>query len=393
MRMAVMVVGLVLFSACDASRCVRASLLEGVDAGTPGLAIVGQSLRFATDAPLSACAGDPLRATVELTGPDNVPRAPLEVAPTFDERTGLATADFSLTPDEAGPWLMRVVFEPSLGVRTFTFDAATSYLQPQGVAVSMARCADPWPVDAETIACTSGPLIEVRSASGAHHTFRGAGLVVADGVLWTNDGTVLERRVVDDAGVHLTHRFDGFEVSEVATLHRRDSALRVTTNDRLAVVRVDGGVEVSTMRASHVPSDALVFDEPSGIVQGRGCLPSDERCVSNLYGLEDEVVWVGDVDTTRAYRRPWTGVARDPLVTIATAARRAEAAPTPIGGFVRAAVRFTAPNPTQVLLASTVGGRYRLSLWSRIHLIRATRHFALAMDDADRTMARIVPLD
>lgn len=224
----------------------------------------------------------------------------------------------------------------------------------QGSSVSRVGCLDdPWPVSADTIACRGATDIEVRNPTGVIASFSGERLVVADDVLWSIDGTAfaLERRVVDDAGVHLTHRFDGFKPTALAGLHRRDSALRTTTSGFLAVARVDGGVEVSSRLASQFSEYTLFFDEPQGIVHGPVCSPGEPFCIHALVGLEEDVVWVNEGRVTRALRRPATQTSGTP--TAISTPFAPEGFLTSPGGFSRLPLRlYGAPNEQQLLLAA-----------------------------------------
>ena len=154
------------------------------------------------------------------------------------------SVSFVFTPSQPGVHTLKVAFEPSLGVRSVLIDVARDGLSGASTRVPLpagASCVT-WPLSDDTVACEEqgAGFVSVSSVDGGLTRFSGAELVVADDVLWSIDGTsnTLERRVFEDGGVRVTHRFPNFPVTPTPALHDVDVALRYRASGMLTRVRV-----------------------------------------------------------------------------------------------------------------------------------------------------------
>ena len=222
----------------------------GGSSGAPEdpVGLVGKPARFTVFAPLSACDPDVLRADVTLVDPDNEPvEFNVDGAIARSGEQHAVSGTFSFTPLKPGVHILRVSFEPSLGVRSVLFDVASDGLVNPTTRVPIpagANCTV-WPLTDDTVACEErGGFVSITSVDGGLTRFPGAELVVADNVLWSIDGTssTLERRIYEDGGVRVTHRFPSFPLMPTPGLHEADLALRYRSNRLITRVRISRGV-------------------------------------------------------------------------------------------------------------------------------------------------------
>jgi hypothetical protein len=248
----------VVASACapddfDCPRTLRPPAAAGL------VAVVGVESRLAFTSPLSTCVSDVLRARAEVFDAENRP-----VAATLGQLSrdsgAHARVELSFRPTTPGVYLLRVSFEPSLGVHQVLLpvaEVARERTTASPVSWSRADChGGLWPVDGDTVACErrDAGVIEVLPREGGLTAFEGAFLVAADEVLWslTPSGT-LERRAWRDGGLELTAATPGFLLADTASLHAPTFAGRWRANGRFAVVTGETSLTVHETTRSYSP--------------------------------------------------------------------------------------------------------------------------------------------
>ena len=276
----------------------------GGSSGAPEdpVGLVGKPARFTVFAPLSACDPDVLRADVTLVDPDNEPvEFNVDGAIARSGEQHAVSGTFSFTPLKPGVHILRVSFEPSLGVRSVLFDVASDGLVNPTTRVPIpagANCTV-WPLTDDTVACEErGGFVSITSVDGGLTRFPGAELVVADNVLWSIDGTssTLERRIYEDGGVRVTHRFPSFPLMPTPGLHEADLALRYRSNRLITRVRISRGVaSLGDFAVDPFISPPLAyFIEPDDTLyraSSSDCFSTPCTNLPDLVGLEPGLVW------------------------------------------------------------------------------------------------------
>jgi hypothetical protein len=276
----------------------------------PDLHTVGTPVTLRMFAPLTSCASDALRSSVEVLAPDNTA---VESTFTAPQRAADAHVESTLTftPARPGTYVVRASFEPSLGVRATTVQVLSSFVE-QGVVVPAAPtpCArEPWPVTADTVACEwSAQRIALLHGDGGVDTFDGVNLVTAGEVLWSVNVDTLERRTWSaDAGLVLTRAWPGFSTLRIRGLHTRDQAVRRRNVGTLvAAVTVDGGQVEATSNALDF---ALFFREPGDtVVRVLNDFVCSTGCLASVVALDTDFVWqqFGAGSPLNGFRRPFT---------------------------------------------------------------------------------------
>ena len=352
-------------------------------AAANALGIAGEPLTLTLFAPLSSCVSDALRASVEVLGPDNLPVPVALSGPPRVLDVGVVQVALAFTPAQAGSYLVRTTFEPSLGVRTTVVDVAASRLDAGFVTVPLPGVdgclGGAWPLTADTVACErASGAIELRRADGGVTSFDGEQLVVVDTVLWSvhRGRQSLERRVFEDGGLRLADAFAGIDAVVVPALHDTDLAVRQATGGQLTILRVGAATLTPAFFPGFFDGRVLFADPPGQFYLGGNCF--DASCVFDLQGLEAGVVWRTDPSTGQL-----RGLAR-PLGTLDDAARftlrqAPESPALPTAAFERVPLWLPARPPVSVL-ASLDDGVVTLSAWNKAEVVRVGRRFVLLRD-------------
>lgn len=368
-------------------------------ANEPPIALVGSPLTVVVFAPLSSCISDTLRADVTLFDADNVTVTAEATEPT---RTisGAVKVSVTFTPQRPGLHTLHVAFEPSLGARSRLIDVAVDGLRGATTRVpnpSVTGCGEAlWPLSDDTVACEEklAGVISLSSADGGQFSFPGERLVVVGEVLWTINGATssLERRVVEDGGVRLTHSLPDFQSGDTPAMHDVDLALRYRSNGRLTLVRVSSQGE--TVRELNVGAARAYFTEDDDLP----FLWSDQSCFSgcislpDVVGLEPGFVWRSPnprfelAPRLSGYARPTTESQSAPRFTLQYAAQTLEA---PGAAFERLPLWLRSTVETKQLLVSTSQGSLSFSAWPRAEVLRVGRHHVL-LTDPEPGMLRVV---
>lgn len=371
----------------------------------PPLGLPGAPLSVTAFAPLSACSADSNRLTVrvELVGPDNfvvsdaliteprLVRAVPEVDGHPPVEVDMVAVDVTFTPSLPGQYLMHVIFEPMLGVRTLLLDVGEPRLDPPSVRVrvpSWAECVDqPWPLGAEVVACErSTRRVELHSADGGLSSFDGEQLVVAGPVLWSVEAATneLQRRVFVDGGLVLTDAFAGFGTRTVPGMHDERSALRVRTSGELTLVRVESPLSPVPSPAN---SEALLYLDGQEVLAESAC--DTERCFG-LQGLEPEMAWtvenlgVGVV----GFKRPFQSVRVIPDAVLRRPWHRPQ---IPARGFERLPLWLPVEGTGLSALVNADRQPLAFTVWNRAEVLRVGKHFVLLKDPQLGDELRVTP--
>ena len=276
----------------------------GGSSGAPEdpLGLVGKPAHFTVFAPLSACDPDVLRADVTVVDPDNEPvEFTVDGAIARSGEQHAVSGTFSFTPLKPGVHILRVSFEPSLGVRSVLFEVASDGLVNPTTRVpipSGANCTV-WPLTDDAVACEeAGGFVSITSVDGGLIRFPGAELAVADNVLWSIDGTssTLERRIYEDGGVRVTHRFPSFPVMPTPALQEADLALRYRSNRLITRVRITRGIaSLGDFAVDSFISPPLAYfietDDTLYRASNSECFSTPCTNLPDLVGLEPGLVW------------------------------------------------------------------------------------------------------
>lgn len=356
--------------------CDRVPVLGGTPNGAP-LAIAGRELRFDVTAPLAACASDTVRVEVEAFDDAN-DRVPVSAgAPVV--RSGIVTATLSLTPTTPGVYAVKVWFEPSLGLVQLPVVVG---VEP-GVApieetfpVPLALCQgglDRTPSGA--VLCSSGTHTGVYRGGVEVMRFPGGGLVVADDVVWTQTGSVLERRVeVVDGGFELQGSADGFALTAGAALlgeHTRTSAVRIQSATRVRVARWEadaGALDVVEWNPGQVGDFAFLDGDTLWGVKADALVDLEKGETSLFFGgvvggVGPEGLWFGDTSVS-LLPRPFAAGAPDVSLPLPP---ELNLAPLLVGGTQNSGVprliRRGGDDPSQVHLVALREGRPTVEVW------------------------------
>jgi hypothetical protein len=350
-------------------------------------------------APLTSCATDELRVSVEVLGPDSQPIEHTQTAL-------MSAADFhvetqvTFTPQEAGTFVVRAAFEPSLGVRTTTAQVLHTW-EGQGTPVaipSSVTCSKPaWPVTRDTIACESmNERISVVSSDGGVSSFTGHGLVTVDSVLWSE--TVagdLERRAPDpDGGFSITHSWAGFGATPIRGMHTATTAVRRknTPNAMVSAVVIDGGVTDGFFSSSDLDS-ALFFYEHDRQVREAGGFACSTSCLQSIVAMDDEIAWqqFGLGSPLAGFRRPITddSVFRGAQNSLSAVARTEVPAVEPLERWPL----WLDPSNRQdlAILIHPHSGSLNWTAWPRTRVLRVGRSFVVISTDGGVVIAPIEP--
>jgi hypothetical protein len=313
-RLAVLALLTSFASACEPqARCerrqVNAAVLRGDEpfrgnaAPTPTIHLTGERVSVRMVAPLTTCPTDQLRATFEVLAPDSAPvdHVATELVVAADRHVE-STVDFTAT--QPGGYVVRAVFEPSLGVRATTVEvfangAAAAVVVPLPAGVTCSKPA--WPVSADTFACERpNEFISVVSADGGDVTFAGRNLVAVGDVLWSETPSgELERRELVDGGFVVTNSWPGFAAEPLRGIHTRTTAVRrrSSSNSLVSAVSIDGGVRERSF--DQTESRVFFYEHDDAVRTAGGC----EQCV---VGLDPGVMWqqVGQGTGVVGYTRP-----------------------------------------------------------------------------------------
>ena len=283
----------------------------GAGGSTP-IILEGERVTMRLVAPLTSCPTDDLRANIEVLAPDSS-----TVEHTFTGPTRAADAhvegNLEFTVTAPGLYVVRAVFEPSLGVRTTTVNVIGTFSEARATAVPLPTgfaCAEvPWPVTGDTIACErSGAQISLLSSDAGVTTFDGTDLVVVGDVLWSETATrTLERREWSDGGLTVTRSIPGFSATPIRGLHTRTTAIRKRANgDLVGVALPDGGLLESFFSSSDFTS-GVFFYENDGTARVAGSFSCGD-CLNSLVAFDDGVAWqqFGSGSQVNGYKRPIT---------------------------------------------------------------------------------------
>lgn len=382
----------------------------GGGTGTAGtispLGIVNTPLTLTVFAPVSGCPGEePVVNATLVDGHNQLGPTPTSSVPFVGVGVGAISSTVNVLPTEPGRYTLRVAFEPStLGVREFILDVAsdgrdgatTRVPIPDGTGCSLNRV---WPVSDDTVACEARSMVTVTSADAGTTTFPGAQLVVAGNVLWSINSTEqLERRVWEDGGLQLTHRFPDFPPAPTPGMHDVDVAMRFLTNGRLARVRVwaDGGTELLQYSVGSGTSSRAYFTEEDEVPWRWSLSPCATgvcRAVDDLAALEPGFVWramtadnqFGKV-RLNAFARPMGDLEGNPLFSLDFPA---EEAASPEAPFERLPLWLEPGLGPMKVLVSVSGSDLELTAWPRAEVLRVGRqHVVLA--DRDALTVRVV---
>jgi hypothetical protein len=371
------------------------------------LGVVGTPITLSFFAPLSACVSDPLRADVTALDPDNLPLTMrVDSAPARVGAEGAVKLTITFTPIKPGSHALRVSFEPSLGARTQLLDVAADGLAGLTTRVPIptgANCAANalWPLSDDTVACEerSTGFTSITSADGGLSRFPGEQLVVVDTVLWSIDATTttLERRVFEDGGLRVTHRFPNFPAIATPAMHDVDLAPRFRANGRLAVVQLtsNGSTVLETNLdgsagpplAYFIEADRSVFRWSPGDCSS-GCVN-----LSDLIALEPGLVWRGSSSfdevpvgpKARGFARPTT-LDATPRFTLS---QQPDPVSTPAWAFERIPLWLGASAGTSRVLVSVENDALVFTAWPPHDVLRVGRHH-LVLADPDLGFVRVV---
>lgn len=346
----------------------------------PSFPVAGDVATLRMFAPLTTCPGDDVRSSVEVTGPDNLPvPATLTLPQSSTSNPEVVSSQVTFTTTLPGTYVVRAIFEPSLGVRTATqVVIATNLSRGVQVPLSGLTCQRPWPLTAGTVACElSNATIAVLSADAGHVNYPGTELVVAGDVLWSRRGAVLERAVWSDTtGVARTHTFPNFTTTTVRGEHTRHSAIRNLNNGNFVEASIDGGLWEFQWPALEAQQSLMVRDGDDLRAFSFGTCGSP--CVPGVVAFEPDVLWRRDPFTGEAvggYARPYTTfVANGPPRARIDFPVRVEALPA--GGFERWPLWIDAEDGSSVLV-STRGSATEWTSWPRARVLNVGAEFAV----------------
>ncbi|MFO0595566.1 MAG: hypothetical protein U0228_09685 [Myxococcaceae bacterium] len=356
----------------------------GGPGATATLFLVDQPVTLKVRAPLTACPEDTLRASVEVTAPDNLPvqAAITDPVQAADQHVEVSV---TFTPRVAGMWVVKVPFEPSLGVRTTSVEVIDSFHETGiEVPVTAALCAkDPWPLGADTIACEKNGVVNVVSADGGVTAFSGTELVVADDVLWSINSTTLERRTWANGAATLAGSWNGFTPSSLHGAHTATRAVRLGSNGFVAQQSADGG-RIEDLSGGDFSTSVYFSEADGGLHHASTFFCSG--CVGNLVGFEPEFLWSSNgIGSLFGYRRPLRdenfpqpsqSFALAPLVES-----------LPAGGFERWPAWVQQGDLTILVLGR--GFNVTTTVWPKARVKRVGSNFAVLSTSAG---VRLVPL-
>ena len=371
----------------------------------PPIGVVGTPLSLTVFAPLTSCVSDTLRADAQVTDPDNLPLAVAREPPQVTGVQGAVKATLTFTPTRPGLHTLHVAFEPSLGVRSLLVDVAAD-----GLAGAMTRVPIPtganckahslWPLSDDTVACEerSRGLVTLTTSDGGLTQFNGRELVVVDTVLWSIDGasSTLERRVFEDGGVRVTHRFPNFPATSTPAMHDVGTALRSRPDGHLALVQLEPPRVLELALRNDVGPPLAYFAEGNDVVyrwSQTSC--SFDECVSvpDLVAVEPGHVWRTDTSfpelpsrTSWAFTRPLTPDA----VPQFTLHYPLESLATPAGAFERMPLWLNVDSggAGRRVLVSFEQGAPGFTAWPRREVLRVGRKHLL-LDDPDPGYVRV----
>lgn len=356
----------------------------------------GEAISLRMVAPLTSCPSDTLRASVEVLAPDSTILASVSTAPLRAGDTHVETrVDF--TPPTPGLYVVRAVFEPSLGVRTQTLNILSTFKESQGTPITLpsgVTCSkSPWALSQDTIACehTSGQ-ISLISADAGVLTFSGSALVVADNVLWTETSThTLERREWADGGLSLTGSVQGFAAEPVRGLHTRTTAIRRRDNGLLGALLPDGGLFETSFTTTDYES-GLFFFEPNELTLRVANSFACGNCLNSLVGFDDATAWqqFGSGSIVNGFKRPITVMT--PFMTPAFMLQiEARATTPPLEPLERWPLWIDpSARPTTSVLVRPHAGALEWSAWPRGRVVRVGSRFAVL---TTQTGFLVAPLD
>lgn len=364
------------------------------------LAAVGEPVTLTFFAPLTSCVSDTLRVDAEVRDPD-AQRAPAMQRGAL-EQSALSSvkAAVTFTPTRPGLHLLKVAFEPSLGVRSRFVEVALDGLSGPVTRVPIPAGANRspglWPLSSDTVASEVPSVddITISSTAGTLTRFRGAQLVVAGQVLWSIDPTTstLERRVFEDGGVRLTHSFQGFPAIPTPAMQEEHFAVRYRASGQLSTVRIspDGGFRVDdrSFFARVDPPLAYYVEDTSSLMRWslEDCAFGTCANFTDLAALDAQFVWRHSPATGLVgFARP-SNLLDSPLALPHTP----EALRSPLAAFERLPLwlRMQADDH-QVLVWATDAG-FQFTAWPRAEVLRVGREHVL-LTDADPGFVRVVP--
>ncbi|MFT3712429.1 MAG: hypothetical protein QM817_32680 [Archangium sp.] len=358
----------------------------------------GEPITLRMVAPLTSCATDDLRVSVEVLGPDS---QPIEHTDTQLQRAADFHVEISttFTPQEAGTFVARAVFEPSLGVRTTSLNILHTW-EGQGTPVAIpasVSCSKAlWPVTSSSVACESmNEVISVVSSDGGVSSFVGHGLVAVGDVLWSETlAGNLERRVPDaDGGFTITNSWTGFGSTPIRGLHTRTTAVRRKNvgNSVATAVVIDGGTVDGFFSSSDLDTAYFFYehDQTVRVAGGFSC----SGCLQSVVGFDNEVVWqqfgVGSV--LSGFKRPITEMTqfRPPQQSLNVFARTSVAPLEPLERWPL----WVDPADRQALsiLIHPRSGALNWTVWPRARVVRVGAEHVLISTDAGVVVAPIEP--
>lgn len=362
---------------------------------TPPLGLISTPITVLVSAPITSCPGDDVQATARLFDPANHEVAfELTTAVTSPPDTvfGFVEANVTFTPASAGRYGLEVAFEPSLGRRAVVIDVAEDGHALPGLSVPLpARCdAGVWALTDERIACEERDrsLVSVVSSDGGSERFPGEGLVVVGNVLWTIDGgaMALERRVLTDAGLELTHALPGYTADDYPGMHDEAVAIRRRGSTVAAAVAQVGVIELLDGGVRETVVD-LQYDQPTVKFREELDLQPTLLCAGCLadsfLGIEPRLLWhfksifnpldgSAEARGVVGYARPLTATSDSPSVTLPYAPLGAA---QPFAAFERVPLWLEQPLPGGRLAVAWHDGRQvRLTAWVPAQVLRIGRH-------------------
>lgn len=365
-------------------------VISFVDAGSP-LGIQGRAITSKVFAPKTGCERDRLSARVELLGPDNFPVTDFTLTEPRLGANSTVSVDVTFTPAQTGQYLMSLVFEPALGVRSQLLDVGELKTSAPFVPVTvpnLSGCVDSvWPVNADTVACERNTKnVELYSSDGGTMSFAGEQLVVAGSAFWSvTSPNELQRRELVDGGLLITHRFAEFSNSTVRGLHDEQTALRARIDGSL-VLASTGNVAIADLnRQSNAVGEQLLFADDFVLFtetpcQFLGCF--------GLLGLEPSVLWTSGFNGAQlsGTKRP-VQVEGTPDISLNY---KFEFPIAPQRGFERVPLWLESSEPGLSVLVNADRPSLGLTIWRRSQVLRVGKDFVVLKSDAANEV-RVTP--
>lgn len=360
------------------------------------LAVVGQPITLSFFAPLTSCVSDTLRVEAVVSDPDTLRSPAMQVGALAQSGLSTVRADVTFTPTRPGLHVLKVAFEPSLGVRSRFVEVAIDGLSGAVTRVPIpAGVSRLWPLDSDTVACELTGLddITLSSTTGTLTNFPGAQLVVAGRVLWSIEpvSSTLERRVFEDGGVRLTHSFPGFPAVPTPAMQDENLAIRFRATGQLSTVRItphgDVRVDDRSFFARVDPPLAYYGEGSSALIRWslEDCAFGTCVNVTDLAALDPEFVWrFQPASGLRGFERP---------SNLLDAPRALPHTPQPLRSPAAAFERLplwlrTQSEDHQVLVTATDAG-FQFTAWRGSEVVRVGREYVL-LTDPDPAFVRVV---